>query len=267
MSEIIRVKHTYLSRVKFGDRLVYRWKGLIPHLDFLGFIEVVGQGNTGTDRDPAAPGFSKGDATHMAIVTQLPDPEAEVELIRVDEFGREIFKVKDSTTFIVEEHRTSKWQDEIDTIKRKTSAAGIKFEATWPRCQQWVIDWENEFMEVWRPRRAVPEDFIAERALFDIDLGPDPERTAKQYDLAEFVTFGNVRLANAKICSEAASVRLCEASTVVNALADLKRAPIVLTPDLKGILDPFITPNDNINSGELYRVTFQGLLPDGEREG
>jgi len=240
-----KVKDTYLSTVKIGDLLLYRYRGLIPEGDFLGALIAWGEGNTGRD---GKPGFSKGDYTHVARVFDCPDPEAEVEEVKPG-----IFRVIDSKMETNLESRPSFWEDEIIQVKRQKSRAGIKFEATWPLCQQWVIDWENPYMEVWRMRDIKLEDLKVIRALDDAAIG-------KQYDLAEFITFGNLRLPNAAVCSEIAATHPYYASIAVNTLYSLDRAPIILTPDVKEMLDTEITPNDVINSGRVYKIRYQGLL-------
>lgn len=244
----MKVKDTWISNVQQGDLLFYRYRGLIPEGDFLGALIAGMEGNTGTDRDDKAKGFSKGDYTHVSRIRRTPDPEADV--IEVSE---DIYKVENSQTTTIDGVRPTIWEDTDQIVTRKFSKSGVKFEATWPKCQEWVIDWENPWMTVWRIRTVTPDDIKVIMALDDAAIG-------KQYDLAQFVTFGNLRLPSANICSEVAALHPYLASIAVNALYNKERAPIILTPDVKGMLDPLITPNDNINSGMLYKIRHNGKL-------
>jgi hypothetical protein len=177
----------------------------------------------------------------------VPDTEAEVIEVKPN-----VFKILYSRSMDVSVKRPSIWDGEVNTVQRITSPAGIKFESTYPFARQWAIDWENPWMTVHRIRTITPDDIFVIRALDDASIG-------KQYDVSQFVTFGNLRLPNANICSEIGAMNPYLASIAVNALKGLDRAPIVLTPDIKGMFDPFITPNDLLNSGMLYKITHQGV--------
>ena len=76
-----------------------------------------------------------------------------------------------------------------------------------------------------------------------------------KYDLANFLSFGGVHLAAARICSEFISDLAYNASMLRGS-----DYPLCLTPDISGNQDAQKTPNDLINSGEMFRVPFQGLL-------
>ncbi len=251
MSEIIRVKHTYLSKVQRGDIPMWRAGALLmPDWDALGTLIKLFEGNTGTDRDPKAPGFSKGDYTHCGWIGEPADPEAEVKEVS-DRQG--IYKIKDGSTWETDEELPGQWDEEpIIKVKRTMSHMPIRIHSTFPVVRRETIDLENPHLEMWRLRRATPE--IVEGIL---KLAND--MIGYRYDLANFLTFGGLHLAAARICSEFVSDLAYYASMLRG-----KEYPICCTPDIAQNRDAQKTPNDLINSGELVRVTHQGLLPECE---
>lgn len=242
----LRVKDTNLINLRPCDILMYRAGSLLwPDWDILGGLISGLEGNKGTSRDPNAPGLSKGDYTHCAWVRDIPDPEAEVEEVS-DRPG--VFKIKDGQTWLERVELPSPWCDEQQFADRLRCKMGVRVHATWPCVKEESIDWENPHMEVWRLRRLTPEiaDGIIKLANDSIGF---------QYDIAEFLTFGAVHLPSSKICSEFISDLAYYASMLRG-----NGAPILCTPDLRGNRDCEKTPNDIINSEELVKVRFQGLL-------
>jgi hypothetical protein len=243
---ILQVKDTNLINLKVGDVLMYRaGDTLWPDWDILGALIAGLEGNKGTDRDPRIPGYSHGDYTHCAWVKHLPDPEAEVVELH-DRPG--IFKIKDGRTWDEVELRPGRWDEEpVVEVKRLRSKMGIRIHATWPCVKEESVDWENKHMEVWRIRRATPLIIGGIMKLADDMLG-------WQYDIADFMTFGNIHLPGARICSEYIEDPTYNASMLLS-----EEYPICLTPDVAGNGDKQKTPNDIINSGEMIKVVYQGL--------
>lgn len=243
----LKVKDTYLSRLHKCDILMYMYAGIIPNLDVLGAIIVAGSGNEGRDRDQDGKpdiGPGKGIYTHCAWLRDLPDPEAEVEEVRPG-----IFKVKDHAIWTEQVKRPAHYQDSWKIDEYKRSKAGIRVHATFPQVCEETADYDNAQMEVWRIRNLTPE--VAEGITKLIN-----DMVGYNYNIAEFVTFGLVRQAHAKICSQFIGEPAYYASML------LDKQPITLTPDISGIRgDQIITPNDIINSGSVFRPTYQGLLP------
>lgn len=242
-----QVKHTYLSRLQKMDILMYKYAGIIPALDILGGIIVLGEGNLGRDRDgdgnpDVGPG--KGIYTHCAWLRDIPDPEAEVEEIRPG-----IFRIKDHSIY----HETYKYpgyyHNEVKTVIRKRSKAGTRVHATFPECVEEAADLDNEHMEVWRIRN------LTEKVADGIEILIN-DMIGYQYDVAQFVTFGLLNLGHARICSQFIGEPAYYASKLLGETA------IELTPEIAGIRDDkLITPNDLVNSGGIFRPTYQGLLP------
>lgn len=247
-----KVKDTYLSNIKKGDILMYRAGSLLwPDWDVLGGIITAFEGNDGQDRDDDGKqdkGYSTGDYTHGAFVVETPDPEAIVA-----DLGNDLFKIMETTKQTIINEKPNKWYEEKSIYERLDSNSGVRTHATWPCVKQDIIDWENSSMEVWRIKRATPE--IIEGILKIVDnmlaCGKIP---AYGYDIAEFITFGHIRLPSAKICSQFIADPIFYASLLLG-----KGIPICLTPDVEQNRDMQITPNDIINSGEIMRVRYQGL--------
>jgi len=248
MSDLL-VKDTKLSNVKRGDLILYRAEGLMNG-DFLG--ELIADLEGGPLR-----------LTHAAMVRDVPDPNARV--IQVGERnGTPIFKVEECQT--------------IETITRETpfdgetkygqilrNTMGVKLEATFPKCREWSIaEWDSEFIQVYRIRNLTPqniEDIIQLQQdmvgfeSFDLK-GNHPD--AWEYNIAEFLTFGLLNQAAAKICSQFVADPVYT-STLLRGCSNGNYA-LPLTPDLRGNRDPEKTPNDLILSGFCYRIDHQGLL-------
>jgi len=249
---VVKVKDTYLSNIQRGDILMYRAGSFLwPDWDILGGVISTFEGNEGQDRDDDEKqdkGYSVGDYTHCAFVEEVPNQEAEVIEIRDD-----IFKIKETNKKVLEITRPGKWENEILTGKRITSDAGVRIHATWPNVRQNTIDWENSHMEVWRIRNITPEIVDGTLKLADdmLELGSTP---AYQYDVAEFMTFGNIRLPNGRICSQFIAEPVYYSSMLLG-----ENTPICLTPDIDKNRDLQITPNDIVNSGEVYKIRYQGI--------
>lgn len=252
MNEPLKVKHTYLSLVRPGDIALWRkGKLLSPDWDILGNLIAALEGNKGTDRDPNAPGFSAGDYTHCAWIRDAADPEAEVEEVS-DRPG--VFKITDGSTWHVSENVPGRWNEEpVISVPRLASRMPIRVHATWPVVKEETIDLENPHLEIWRLRRATPEIIAGILKLANDMIG-------YRYDIANFLTFGAIHLAAARICSEFISDLAYNASMLRG-----EDYPLCLTPDITFNQDKQKTPNDLVNSGELVRVTFQGLLPAAEQ--
>jgi hypothetical protein len=228
----MKVKDTYLSLVQVGDILLFKSRGLLNG-DVLG--EVIADLEGG-----------RGNYTHAAIVRDLPDPEADVAEVRPN-----VFKVVDGSTTTVQTMREGEHADEVIMVNRLRCPMGVKLEATWPKCQEWPIDWENEAMEVWRVRNLTPENISDVIALCNDMIGWD-------YNLFEFLTFGVLNQAHAKICSQFVSEPVYT-TTLLRGNA-IGKFSIALTPDIAGNKDQELSPNDIANSGHTYKITFQGKL-------
>jgi len=244
---VLKVKDTNYMNLRRGDILIYNAGDLLwPDWDILGGLISALEGNTGTARDPRAPGFSKGDLTHAAWVRDLPDPEAEVEEVSDQP---EVYKIKDGRTWKVDEFLPGRWSEEpVRRVERLASKMPIRVHATWPEVMEETVDLENRRMKVWRMRRATPEIIEGVMKLVNDMIG-------WKYDLANFLTFGNLHLPGAEICSEFISDPAYNASLLLS-----KKYPICLTPDIEGNADKQKTPNDLVNSEELFRVRVHGLL-------
>lgn len=243
----LKVKHTKFMWLRQGDILMHRAGDLLwPDWDVLGNLIASLEGNTGTGRDPKAAGYSKGSFTHCGWLRDLPDPEAEVEELS-DRPG--VYKIKDGSTWKREVQLPSRWEGLLDVKERLTSKMPVRVHATWPVVKEETIDLENKNLEIWRMRRATPEIIsgIIKLANDMIDW---------KYDTADFLTFGNIHLPGARICSEFIEDLAYNASMLLS-----ENYPICLTPDIAGNADKQKTPNDLINSGELIKIDFQGLLP------
>jgi hypothetical protein len=233
------VRDTNLVNVRVGDILAYHAKGIIPEGDFLGALITAFEGSKGLD------GLSGpyDDITHLAWVRRMPTPTAEVVEVKPS-----IFKVVDSQVTTYVEKTETAWADENPMRIRKHSHSGIKLEATWPSVQENVIDWENAWMRVFRIR-----EFTAQ--MIEATMAFNDDMIDWQYDIADFCTFGNLRLPNAKICSE-----LVADNAYYGSLAVTLKYGIALTPDIAGNKDTQKTPNDILNSGLVYPIKYQGLL-------
>ncbi len=229
----MKVKNTYLGAVLHGDAGMHLSKGFLAG-DVLGGIIVLGEGNRGRDEDgdgKPEPGRSSGNYTHCFIVTQPPDPEAEVEIVGWSNAGRAIYKVKD----------------------RKKS--GLKCHATWPFVKEEPIDWDSDFFELWRVRS------ISKRSWARLKTLPPEvyrivkwarDKRGKVYNWLQFITFGLLHLPNSWVCSHFLFDAYYESTQFTD-------NPIVLSPD--GVFDQLATPNDLINSGKMIRVRYDGRLP------
>ncbi len=247
MSEIILAKQTNLINVRRGDIAMWVAGDLFfPDLDVLANLIAAFEGNKGTDRDPNAPGFSRGRYTHCAWIRDAVDPETEVEEVS-DRPG--VFKVKDGSTWTIPEVLPGRWdEDPTITVNRLASHMPIRLHSTWPVVKEETIDLENPHLEIWRIRRATPE-------IIDGIIKLANDMIGYKYDLANFLTFGGVHLAAARICSEFISDQAYNSSILRGT-----EYPLCFTPDISGNQDAQKTPNDLINSGELIRIKFQGLL-------
>lgn len=243
----LKVKDTYLSRLHVCDILMYMYRGIIPDLDLLGSLIVAGEGNEGRDRDGDGKpdiGPGKGIYTHCAWLRDLPDPEAEVEEVRPG-----IFRVQDHKTWTEEIKRPAHYQDSWRIDRYLRSKAGIRIHATFPKVVENTVDYDHDHMEVWRIRNLTPEVAAGITRLVNDMIGYN-------YNIAEFVTFGLVRQAHSKICSQFIAEPAYYASMLLGTHS------IGLTPDVAGVRgDVLITPNDIINSGSVFRPAYQGLLP------
>lgn len=222
---MLKVKDTYLSKILLGDIGMHTAKSIIDG-GVLDQIIVWGSGNPGLDEDGDGnpePGRSSGNYTHCFIVSQVPDPEAEVEIVRKDKkTGREIYRVKDK------------------------KLAGIKVHSTWPVVIEEPIDWSEDHFELWRVRdvskhywsktpRKLPS-YIPNVIDWAIN------RTGRIYNIAEFLTFGLFRFSHSWKCSNFVSEAYYQATEFTD-------KPKILTPS--GRFDSFVTPNDLINSRQL----------------
>lgn len=224
---MIKVCDTYLSRALLGDIGMHRKKPW----EFLGWLITTFQGNKGRDRDGDGvrdEGFSKGDYTHCFIVTQLPEPDAEVKEVRPGffEVKNPIIK-KDSEGRII------------------YSSAGMKCHATYPRVIQESINWGETHFELWRPRNVSGEDVtkVIQWARSKIGRG---------YNLWQFVTIGLVAKLNEWVCSHFVFDAFYKTT-------QFKPHPVILSPE--GKLDNLATVNDLVNSGKMYKIRYDGLLP------
>lgn len=244
----IKVKHTKLMWLQQSDILMHCAGDLLwPDWDVLGNLIKTFEGNKGTDRNPNAPGWSKGDYTHCGWLRDLPDPEAEVEELP-DRPG--IYRIKEGRTWMRKEVLPGRWAEKTEVeVERLSSYMPVRVHATWPEVKEETMDMENKHLEVWRMRRATPEIAWGILKLANDMIG-------WKYDLVDFLSFGNLHLPGAKICSEFISDIAYNASMLLGA-----EASICLTPDISGNADKQKVPNDLINSGELIKVDYQGLLP------
>lgn len=238
----MKVRDTNLINIHRADVIMYRAGVLLwPDFDVLGNIIKVFEGNKGTDRDPNAPGLSAGDYTHCAWVRDVPDPDAEVEEVQPG-----IFKILENRTWTETIKMPTSWENDFEEVERVRCKTGIRVHSTWPVVKQESIDWENPHSEVWRIRNMTPA--IAEGIM---RLAND--MIGWKYNLAEFLTLGVLHLPSAKVCSRFISDIAYNASILLS-----ENAPMCLTPDVAGNEDQIPTPNDLINSGWMYRVTYQG---------
>lgn len=229
---MLKVRDTYLSAIIHGDIGMHRAKPLLEG-DVLGQIIVLGEGNLVPDRDGDGKmdkGFSSGDYTHCFIVTQPPDPEAEVEVVRTDFLtGRKIYKVLDK------------------------SRSGTKCHATWPFVKEEPIDWDSDSFELWRIRS------ISKRYWVSKVIPPEVWRMIKWardrrgtiYNLLQFLTFGLFSFPNSWVCSHFIFDAAYESTENMD-------VPVILSPD--GVFDKLGTPNDLINSLKMIRVRYEGDL-------
>jgi hypothetical protein len=238
------VKDTCLSLVRRGDFILYKAEGLLNG-DFLGELIATFEGG-------------QGRYTHVASVRDVPEPNAAVTEIQPG-----IFKVEERQWKETQSYQTG-FEGEVKTGEVLRNTAGIKLEATWPKCREGVINWESPWIEVWRVRNLtsqniddilrIQQDMVGYEAMDNNGQHAD----AWDYNIAEFLTFGLLNQAAAKICSQFEAEPVYT-STLIRGCRN-GNYPIALTPDLHGIKDPQITPNDLALSGWAYRVTFQGLL-------
>lgn len=226
------VKETNLSLIQTGDILLFKAAGLMNG-DFIGELIADLEGG-------------RGRYTHGATVRDKPDPNAEVTEVRPG-----IFKVNDSNPWTESYQVETQYDNESITLQRLRSKRGIKLEATYPRCQESTIDWDNKWMEVWRCR------YLTDDNIKDI-IHAQEDMLGWDYNIAEFLSFGMLNQAAAKICSQFVAEPIYN-TTLFRGTANGKYA-IALTPDLAGIKDPELTPNDLYESGYLFRVRYQGLL-------
>ncbi len=247
MPELL-VKDTKLINIRRGDLLLYKAEGLLNG-DFLGELIATFEGGTGR-------------YTHAAVVRDVPDPNAPVYQV-TERDGAPIFKVKERQ-WTEEQTLDTPWSDENSnpiTNKRiiLRNTQGVKLEATWPKCRQWVIsEWDSEFLQVFRVRYMLPQN-IEDMLKFQADMaGGFEQNDGWDYNVAEFLTFGLLNQAAAKICSQFFAEPVYN-STLIHG-CKLGDCAIALTPDLRGIRDPQITPNDLQMSGFVWPVPFQGLL-------
>jgi hypothetical protein len=243
---VLKVKDTKFMNLRCGDILMWRAGDLLwPEWDVLGALISTLEGNKGNSRDADGAGYSKGGYTHCGWLRDLPDPEAEVEEVS-DRPG--IYKIVDGSTQTRPDMLPGRWaENPIEIVQRLSSKMPIRVHATWPQVKEETVDLENRHMEVWRMRRATPEIIRGVIKLADDMIG-------WKYDLADFLSFGNIHLPGAKICSEFVSDIAYNASMLRG-----DDYPICLTPDIAGNAAMQKTPNDLINSEELVRVDFQGL--------
>lgn len=230
----LRVRDTYLSAAILGDVGMHLAKGLLKG-DFGGAIIVEGSGNRGRDEDGDGvrePGRSCGNYTHSFTISEAPDPEAEVEAVRINEAGRTIYQVLDK------------------------AKAGKKIHATWPCVKHEPIDWENEYFELWRVRSISRRYWAAGKVVppeVHETIAWMRKRIGRVYNWVQFLTFGLLRLANSWVCSGFTFKGFLAGSARVPGLAK-----IILSPD--GRFDALPTPNDLVNSLKLIRVRYQGEL-------
>lgn len=223
----LKVKDTYLSKIILGDVGMHTAKTILEG-DILGPLIVWGEGNQGIDEDGDGdidPGVSSGDYTHCFLVTELPDPEAEVIEVRKDEkTGRPIYKV----------------------IDRKKS--GKKFHSTWPCVKEEPIDWDSDHCEFWRVRQVSQEYWKNNKTVPESvshAIAWAKSKKGKIYNFVEFMTFGLIKLPHSWKCSDFVFSAYFEAT-------QFSKDAIILTPS--GRFDSFVTPNDIINSKKMICV-------------
>ena len=246
MSKLL-VKNTNLINIRKGDLLMFQAAGILNG-DFLGELIATFEGG-------------EGRYTHVASVRDIPNPEAEVVEVQPG-----VFQVKENQT-VEEIEVETQFEDYSKKGFLLHNDTGIKLEATFPKCREGAIDWANPWMEVWRIRDLTDQNIkdILKLQQDMVGIGPvnghGEHDDAWDYNVAEFLTFGLLNQAAAKICSQ------FEADPVY--VATLMRGckngnyAIPLTPDLKGNRDPQKTPNDIALSGSAYRIQFQGLRNQG----
>lgn len=225
----MKVKDTYLAEVKHGDIGMHRSKGILAG-DVLGDIIVLGEGNRGRDENDDGikePGRSSGDYTHCFLVTQPPDPEAEVEVVGKDQAGRDIYNVKDK------------------------SKAGLKCHATWPCIKEEPINWTESHFQLWRVRSIAKEYNKTGQipAVVYRMVKWARDRRGRVYNWLQFITLGLIQFPNSWVCSHFIFDCAFESS-------QHEPEPIILSPD--GMFDQLATPNDLINSLKMIRVRYTG---------
>lgn len=228
MKKVLKVKDTYLSKVRVGDVLMFvrGEKG-----DWLGHIIVWGSGNKGRDRDGDGKrdqGHGKGTYTHTGWIKETPDPEAEVKEVGKDDAGRIVYEV-------------------IDPKK-----AGVLVHATWPKVKAEPVKWGEKTIELWRIRAFAHEfekygsSLMAQRC-----VNWASERIGRVYNIVQFLTFGFLRLSFSWVCSGLVFRPVKRFTRFIS-------QQVILSPE--GRFDKLPTPNDLVNSGKMYRVRFTGLL-------
>lgn len=242
------VRDTKLANIQRGDLILYEAQGL-HNGDFLG--ELIARLEGGDLR-----------LTHAATVRDVPDPNAKVYQV-AERDGMPIFKVEERA-WLEQVNFETPYEEypKMGVIKRNTM--GIKLEATFPKCQEWPIaEWDSRFIKIFRVRNLTPKN-IEDVIRLQQDMVGTEEFDAKgihkdawDYNLAEFLTFGLLNQVAAKICSQFVAEPYYT-STLLRGCAN-GNYPIALTPDLRGMRDNEITPNDLIMSGMAWPVKFQGL--------
>lgn len=247
MTDVLRVRDTNMMNLRQGDVILHRAGDLLwPEWDLLGGLIAGLEGNDGTSRDPRAKGYSYGGYTHCGWLRDLPDPNAEVEELP-DRPG--VYKIKDGSTWTGGVLLPGRWDEEkILKANRLCSKMPIRVHCTWPCVLEETLDLENKNLEIWRMRRATLE-------IIDGCLKLANDMIGYQYDLADFLTFGALHLPSASKCSDFISDIAYNASMLLG-----NDYPICLTPDIAGNADKSKTPNDLVNSEELIKIKFQGLL-------
>jgi hypothetical protein len=200
--------------------------------------------------------------THAAVVRDVPDPNARVYQVTTRN-GIPIFKIEESKS-VETITRETPYEGESQYGQLLRNSMGVKLEATFPVCREWCIsEWDSEFIQIYRVRGLTElniEDIIRMQQdmvgfeSFDLK-GNHPDAWA--YNISEFLTFGALNQAAAKICSQFVADPIYT-STLLRGCANGNYA-IPMTPDLRGNRDPEKTPNDLIMSGFAWPVPFQGL--------
>lgn len=230
----MKVKDTYLSAIIEGDIGMHASKGFLGG-DILGPFIVLGEGNLVPDRDGDGkwdPGYSSGSYTHCFMITQRPDPEAEVEAVRVDKkTGRVVYRVLDK--------------------KR----AGTKIHSTWPTVTEEPVKWEETHMEMWRIREVSRRYWKAMQVPEIVQRMITWTRSQKgqPYDWLNLITFGLVSLPNGRHCSRF----IFDAAKIASVYEQGDRRPFILSPE--GEFDGLPTPNDLVNSQQMIRLRYKGM--------